>query len=114
LSDDPLLSTQTLLPALKRRWPLLGWVLEQFSLTSALTVAGVIVGLGGWALSLQTRVVVLETRVIPFVKDETRLQRLEDHDQEYARRLALLEAYDRQAVDAAKQNPQPDRRTHRR
>jgi hypothetical protein len=73
-------------------WVAWVWLKRQFSLTSLFTVLGLLLGLGGWAISLQTRVVVLETKVVPFVGDQGHLavidQRLTDHD----RRLEELES----------------------
>lgn len=86
------------------RW----WVTlkRQFTVTSCLTIAGIGMGLGGWALSLQTRVVVLETKVIPFVSDQGHLavidQRLADHD----RRLMAIESDFDHAREEAGKPPQ--------
>lgn len=72
-------------------WRFALWVRRQFTLTSVATLIGTIGAIGGWALSLQTRVVVLETKVIPFVQDQGQLavmnQRLDDHE----RRIGVLE-----------------------
>lgn len=60
-----------------RYWRAWRWVRRQFSATSLATIGAVIVGCGGWILSLKTRVVVLETQVVPVLKSEDRLAKVE-------------------------------------
>lgn len=86
-------------------WRFWVWLKRQFTLTSVLTLAGSVAVLGGWALSLQTRVVVLETRVLPFVSDQGHLEVIDQRLTEHDRRLGTLEAHDAQATKEAEGPP---------
>ena len=72
-------------------WRAWAWVREQFTPASLTVLGGVIVGAWGYiahlresVVQVRERVVVLETKVIPFVQDQSAIAtiktRLDDHD----------------------------------
>jgi hypothetical protein len=60
-----------------KAWRSWWWVRRQFTATSLTTIGAIVIGGGGWILTLKTRVVVLETQVVPVLKSEDRLAHLE-------------------------------------
>lgn len=56
-----------------------------------LTIGGILVAGGGYVISLKTRVVVLETQVVPVLQGADRLIKLEAHDADHERRIGRIE-----------------------
>lgn len=75
---------------LKRTAPVWYWLREQFSLTSVLAIAGIVVTAGGIIINLNTRVVVLE-RVIKVVPDSSQLVELRTKVEGHEERIHRLE-----------------------
>lgn len=73
------------------RWRWWAWFRRQWSTTSLVTVVTGVGILGGWAVNLKTRVVVLETRVVPVIKDEGRVDSLAATVTGHEQRLTRLE-----------------------
>jgi hypothetical protein len=94
-------------------WRWWAWFRKQWSAMS-LTVVGAcgaaLLALGHWALNVQTRVVVLETQVVPVLKDESRVDKLEAKYDGHETRIANLEADYRTAQEHAADRPVPTRR----
>lgn len=57
-----------------RYWRAWWWLRLQWSVTSLATLGAVIIGIGGWAMNLKTRVVILETEVLPVLEESKREQ----------------------------------------
>lgn len=102
--------THTFSQVLKVRWPVGYWLRQQFSLTSIIAILSILAAGGGWIINLKTRVVVLETRVVPVLANvreidvlkvrvddlEQRITRIEQ-DWDYARNAAGLPPTPRRA-----------------
>lgn len=86
-------------------WRLWVWLKRQFTLTSALALLGALAGLGGWALALQTRVVVLETRMTPVLASSAELAALKQRVDDNEERLGDLEDAFRHAQEEAGPHP---------
>jgi hypothetical protein len=74
-----------------RNWRWWAWFRAQWSAMSITVVVAGVAALGGWALNLKTRVVVLETQVVPVLKDEGRVDRLEATQNAQGDRITRLE-----------------------
>jgi hypothetical protein len=88
-----------------KSWRMWAWVRRQFSVTSVSAIVGVFVCCWGVILSLQTRVVVLETKVIPVIQDEALVTTLKANVAEHDRRITQLEADYRTAAHESETPP---------
>ena len=108
MSDEHAVSTAEF----RRIAPVWAWLRSQFSVTSVLTIAGVITGMGGWAVSLQTRVVVLEheiTHVVTIAVDKASLAQLTQEVSDHDARISRLEKDWDDAREMAGSAPRPRR-----
>lgn len=97
---------------LDRVAPAWGWLRKNFSLASVLTIATVIAGAVGIISNLRTRVVVLETRVIPVLKDEGAVTKLQDSVEDVKARVSRLEKNWDDAANTAGTAPYPRKGAH--
>lgn len=107
--DDPAARSGILRAEFGENWRWWRWLQHQFTATSLGAIGAILVTCGGYIIHLREsvvqvreRVVVLETKVIPFVQDQTRLAtigtQLEDHEE----RLSRLETnWDNATVQAS-------------
>ena len=98
-------------------WRWWRWLQRQFSVTSLGTIAALLVAGGGYIVHLREsvvqvreRVVVLETKVIPFVEGETRIATLETVLNDHGARITRLESNWDEAKSAAAAPPIAGRR----
>lgn len=91
---------------LKRTAPIWFWLRENFKPPALFAILAMLGGLGGWVINLKTRVVVLETKVIPYAEDHGRMDALEQ-------RVQRLEDEWDTAAQIAPTAPTPHRRNSR-
>lgn len=105
--NDPLERTDILKAEFGKSWRVWAWVRRQFSPISIATIAGLVGVAGGWVINLKTRVVVLETRVLPVIMDESAVKVLQGEVENHEGRINTLELNYRAAAEASRLPPTP-------
>ncbi|HSY05874.1 MAG TPA: hypothetical protein VK803_07995 [Steroidobacteraceae bacterium] len=108
--EDPAIASGILKAEFGERWRWWAWFRKQWSATSLTVVLGGLGTLGGWALNLKTRVVILETKVIPVIQDEGAITTLKDAVAAHDQRISRLENNWDDAKTAAGTAPVPAKR----
>lgn len=106
MNDDPESTTSIL----RRRAPVWAWLRENFKLPAVLTISSLVIAGGGYIVSLKTRVVVLETKVVPFVAGQVEVAAIRATMEQHEHRISELETDFGHARQIAGDPPKAQRR----
>jgi hypothetical protein len=100
-------ASHTFSMVLAERWPIGAWLRRNFSLPAVLTIAGLLAAGGGYIINLKTRVIVLETKVVPVLTNTGNMNVLQTRVDDHEQRITRLEGNWDYARDAAALPPRP-------
>lgn len=89
--EDPLSRSSILKEEFGKSWRAWAWFRRQFTPTSLAIIATMGGAAGGYIIHLGTRVVVLETKIIPFIQGQGEITELKVRVEEVERRLDKAE-----------------------